>query len=432
MIRRSVAAALMAALAVSACSDDEEPRLQGERIPVRAPFFEIGGSGEIRPVPPAEPREEWSQAGGDAGRYGGHAQAPASLSLAWSADAGAGFSDRVAASDPVISGGKVFVRDGEASVFAFDAASGRRLWEADLAPPSEYSETGFGGGLAIDGGKLFATTGFGEVVAVSPETGEELWRHKAGAPFRAAPGARGGLVIAVTAANTAIGLNAETGERLWEVESGLARTGNLRGAAPAIGQDVAALPFGSGELMLVRGKAGSVFWSATVVSVGAQEGLAAFPDITSDPVLGPGPSVIAGNAGGALALFEGRTGRRVWQRDFGSLSPVWQAGDTLFVVSTDGKLLRLALQTGDALWVTDLPVWEDPEDREDAIVYAGPVLAGGRVLVTSSDGRLLAFDPQTGAALGEVEMPDGSRSGPAVAGGTVYVLTDGGDLLAYR
>lgn len=432
MIRRSVAAALMAALAVSACSDDDEGRLQGERIPIRTPAFDIGGSGEIRPVPPAEPREAWSQTGGDAGRYGGHAQAPASLSLAWSADAGAGFSDRVSASDPVISGGKVFVRDGDASVFAFDAASGRRLWETDLTPPSEYSETGYGGGVAVDGGKVFATTGFGEVVALSPETGEELWRYKAGAPFRAAPGARGGLVIAVTAANTAVGLDAETGERLWQVESGLARTGNLRGAAPAIGQDVAALPFGSGEVMLVRSRQGSVFWSATVVSVGAQEGMAAFPDITSDPVLGPGPSVIAGNAGGALALFEGRSGRRVWQRDFGSFSPVWQAGDTLYVVSSRGQLLRLATQTGDALWATDLPAWEDPDDKEDPIVYGGPVLAGGRVLITSSDGKLLAFDPQTGAALGEVEMRDGSRAGPAVAGGTVYVLTDGGDLLAYR
>jgi outer membrane protein assembly factor BamB len=150
-------------------------------------------------------------------------------------------------------------------------------------------------------------------------------------------------------------------------------------------------------------------------------------------VQGPqGPLIVAGNAGGAFAAWDARTARRAWQRDFGALGPAWPAGETLYVATSEPSVQRLALVDGRTLWRTELAAWEDPDDREDAIAYGAPVLAGGRVLVTSSDGRLLAFDPETGERLSEIEVPDGSSTGVAVAGGTVYMLTDAGDLLAYR
>ncbi|MGM0586256.1 MAG: PQQ-binding-like beta-propeller repeat protein [Pseudomonadota bacterium] len=430
-LRAGLAAALVAALA--GCSGDDEPRLPGERVSIRAQDGAAAGDqAEIRPVPAAQPREDWTQRGGGAQRDGGHVQTPSSLELAWSADVGTAPGDKLATAGPVVAQGKVFARDGASAVRAFDPASGRELWAADLTPEDEYAETGYGGGLAWSDGRLFATTGFGEVVALDPESGEELWRHRANAPYRAAPAAADGVVVAVTRNNMARGIDAETGEELWRMESGLARPGNLGLASAAIAQGVTAVPFGSGELMLVRLREGLGLWTVTLVSRGSGEGMSVFPDVASDPVLVSGPMVIAGNAGGALAAYDARNARRLWQRDFGSLSPVWAAEGTAWVTTSRPSVERIDLEDGHTLWRADLPAWEDPEDREGSISYAGPVLAGGRVLVTSSDGRLLAFDPQTGERLGDIAMPAGSSTGPAVAGGTVYVLTDEGDLLAYR
>ena len=333
---------------------------------------------------------------------------------------------------PVIADGRVFVRDGEAGVTAFDAASGAERWSIDLTPEIEDSDEGYGGGLAYADGTLFVTTGFGQLVALDPASGQVKWEHVADAPYRAGPAARAGVVIAIDRSDKAQAYDAATGEIRWTIQSGIAGRSALGGGSPAIFTDVSALPFGSGELMLVRTGPGFMMWTGTLVSRGTVDGLKAFTDVTSDPALASGPSIIAGNAGGALAMFDGRSGQRVWQRDFGSLTPVWVAGDTLYAVTTQPAVTRLDVATGETLWRTPLQAWEDPEDEEDPIAYAGPVLAGDQVLVTSSDGRLLTFDAQTGAAGAVAEMSGGSRSGPAVAGGTVYVLTDEGDLLAYR
>ena len=374
---------------------------------------------------------DWTHRGGGAQRSGGRLEAPASLSLAWRVSAGAGADERIPMAGPVIADGAVFVRDGEAGVEAFTTA-GADKWSVDLTPEGERARVGYGGGVAFADGKLFVTDGFGQLTALDAASGEELWRVKGSAPYRAAPTARGGMVVAVNRADVAAGFDAATGEKRWEIETGLPNAGNLGGAAPGLATDVAVLPFGSGEVMLVRTGPGFRVWTATVVSLGSTSGLSAFSDITSDPVLAPGPLVIAGNAGGALAMFDGRNGRRVWQRDFGSLSPVWAAGETLYAVTTQPAIVRLDIQTGATLWRTPLDAREDPDDAATGIVYGGPVLAGDRVLATSSDGRLLSFDAQTGAPGQVIEMPGGSRTGPAVAGGTVYVLTDDGDLLAYR
>ncbi|MEM6744687.1 MAG: PQQ-binding-like beta-propeller repeat protein [Pseudomonadota bacterium] len=436
--RAAATPAALAALAalLSGCTDDEEPRLAGAREPLRSEAEAAAGAAEIRPIPDARPVEAWTHPGGDAARGGGHVAAPTSLTLAWRVDAGSASGDRVPTSRPVIAEGRVHVRDGRAGVLSFDAASGRRLWEADLTPEDDEREDGFGGGVAVLDGRLFATTGFGEVVAMDPATGEVFWRAGGDAPFRSGPAAFEGVAVAVNRAMEAVAFDAETGERLWRSDSGMTRQGNLAGAGPAMAAGVTIAPFGSGELQLLRTARGSRLWTGVLISPVSAEGLAAFPDIASAPAIARTPQgapiIVAGNAGGAFAGFEGSSGRRLWQRGVGALGPAWPAGATVFLATTQPRLDRIDAITGDVLWSVELEGYEDPEDREGPISYSGPVLAGGRLLLTSTDGRLLSFDPLTGDRLSTVEMPDGSSTGVAVAGGTVYVLTDGGDLLAYR
>ncbi|HKK37019.1 MAG TPA: PQQ-binding-like beta-propeller repeat protein [Paracoccaceae bacterium] len=435
-MRRGLVLACALTAALAGCSDDED-RLAGERAPLR-PASEAGdvAATEIRPIPPARPAGDWTQVGGGPERSGGHLAAPSSLSLAWSVEAGAPVGERAAGGGPVVADGAVFLRDGASAVLAFDAASGRRLWRTDLTLEGEDADAGHGGGVAVADGVVAATTGFGEIAGLDPATGEVRWRRRANAPFRAAPAAGEGLAVAVTRADRALAADLATGEPRWTVESVLTRAGSLQGSAPALARGVAVVPYHSGELQLLRSGPGLTVWSQTLISSSSAEGMGAFPDVTSAPVIGRSPEgapiIVAGNAGGALEAFEGTTGRRLWRREFGSLSPVWAAEGTLFVATTEPRLARLDLMTGRTLWATTLDAYEDPEDREGAITYAGPVLAGGRLLTASTDGRLLSHDPETGAEISVADLPGGASVGPVVAGGTVYLLTDGGRLLALR
>jgi outer membrane protein assembly factor BamB len=104
----------------------------------------------------------------------------------------------------------------------------------------------------------------------------------------------------------------------------------------------------------------------------------------------------------------------------------------VYVVTTEPRLLRLDVSTGRTMWARTLDGFEDMEDRDGQITWAGPVLAGGRAWITSSDGRLLAFDGVSGEPRDVLEMPGGSVTGPIAYDGTIYVQTDDGQLLAYR
>jgi len=328
-------------------------------------------------------------------------------------------------------GGNIYTLDAAANVTSFNADSGARNWRVSLAPEGERGSEGFGGGLAAEDGTIYAATGFGEVLALSAASGEILWRKSFGAPFRAAPAVAQGLVVAVTRDNRALGLDAATGKIRWRVQAASSDAGLLGGASPAIAGRLVVLPFASGELIGVAGDAGRRLWSA--VLSGGRRGLArsAITDISGDPVV-VGPYVIAANQSGRLIAIDGRSGQRVWTRSTGSAAPIWAAGDTIFMVSDDAKLMRLSVRDGATLWFTQLTAYRDPEDREGPVSYSGPVLVGGRLLLTDSLGNLLSFDALSGAAQPGARVDGGSLTGPVVANGVVYVLSDSGTLHAFR
>ena len=432
---RSLVLGLFAVSALSGCGlfggDDEI--LEGERIRLRAAPAVIAPAGTVAtPLPLAQTNADWTQTNGTSSHNMGHLAGPGSLSRVWTSDAGVGSSDDGAiTSAPIVVGGKIYTLDAQANLTSFSAGSGGRNWQVSLAPEGEKGKEGFGGGVAADGGTIFAATGFGEVLAVSATSGEILWRQSFGAPFRAAPAAANGLVVAVTRDNRAVGLEAATGKVRWRMQAASSDAGLLGGASPAIAGRLVALPYASGELVATDGNSGRRMWSA--VLSGGRKGLAraAITDVSGDPVV-VGPYVIAANQSGRMIAIDGRSGKRVWTRNLGSASPIWAAGDTLFLASDDARLVRVSARDGSTLWSVQMPAYKDPEDFEDPISYSGPVLVNGSLLLTDSLGNLLSFDALTGAAQAGARIDGGSLTGPVVANGTVYVLSDNGTLYAFR
>ncbi|WP_340108568.1 PQQ-binding-like beta-propeller repeat protein [Pikeienuella sp. HZG-20] len=423
-------------LALSGCSvfEEDEERLPGDRIPVRAVEGEQmtapDVAAQLSAIGPATTNAEWTQVNGSPTHAMGHLAGPASLKVAWRADIGSG-GERLTGT-PVVAEGRVFTLDSSATVSAFGASGGAAQWRRDLSPEDESGDDGFGGGLAYEAGRLFVTTGFGQVVALDAASGEEIWRQKLPAPVRAAPAVANGVVVVVARDNTALAFSAEDGGVRWRAAGASSAAGIYGGASPAISPGgVAILPFGSGELIAVRAGSGQRLWSD--VLSGGRRGLArsVISDISSDPVI-IGVAVIAGNQSGRLAAIDGRNGRRGWTRDFGARGPVWAEGQTIFLISDNAELKRLSALDGSTMWSTPLPEYRDPEDREGAIGYGGPVLAGGRLILTSTEGEVLSFDPMTGAAKGAVSISGLAGLGPVVAGGTVYVLSQSGELVALR
>jgi len=411
---------------------EDEVRLSGERIAVRQAATEAAvASGTFAVVlPPAVANADWAQFNGNAAHTIGHVAASGGLQQAWRARIGSGSGGRIV-SPPVVAGGRVYAMDATATVSAHDAATGAQVWSVDLTPPGENSIDGFGGGLAAEGGRLYVTSGFGFLVALDAASGAEIWRGALRAPARAAPVVAAGRVFAVTRENRLFAFDAATGEAGWD-ERGLEQTaGILGGAGPAATDRIVVSPYSSGELTAYLSATGRPIWEEDLTGIRGSGGIAALNDVAGDPVIADGV-VYAASQSGRLVAIGLTDGDRLWTRNFGGSQAPYVVGDILFFVDDGGVLHALDRMTGDTAWRMPLEAFEDPDDREEPIVWAGPVAAGGRLLLVSSNRRLISVDPANGQILAEIPLSNGASVPPVVAGGTVYVLTDDASLLALR
>ncbi len=424
-------------LVLGACESDwfgeaPPPPLEGERIAI----LELGSGLTSDPefaaipleLPAARLNPEWPQYGGSLDKAMHHLAHGGSWQRVWSRAIGEGQSDsRRLVGTPVIAAGMMFAIDSDTRVSALDAATGTSLWASDITPDGE--DDGWGGGLAFDDGRLFVTTGNGEIMALDPANGAPLWRVHAGPPIRTPPAASQGRVHVVTADNTLLTLDAETGDSLW-VHRGLLGTASLMGGgAPSIAGSFVVATYTTGEVVALRAENGRVVWS-DVLALGGQAGVAALDDINGSAVIDR-DLVFVASYGGRLAAIDVTRGIRVWEQNLSTTQTPWVAGDYLWVVTSDAEVICFFKEDGRVRWINRLPLYEDPEDKEGAILWSGPVLAGESLIVAGSHGDAVIVSPYTGEIIDTVPVDRGLPLPPVVANARVHFVGDSGTVTVF-
>lgn len=436
MMRR-LALVVVASLGLAACSSwlggNSAPPLPGKRISVlsRDKTLEPEAKNLEIKLPPPEANEDWPQAGGYANHAMHHMEVGDRLQKQWSTGIGAAAGKRARLlAQPVVAEGMVFTMDAEAEVHAVNSQSGRTIWKRDLTPDDEDS-TFASGGVAYEDGQLFVSTGFAQVVSLDAKTGKVLWRQTLSGPMRGAPTVRGGRVFVITVDNQTHCLSAEDGSVQWSHQGIAEGASLLAGTSPAVDGNVVVVPYSSGELFALRVDNGTVLWQDQLATVRRTDNVATLSDIRGRPIIDRGRVYAIGHAD-MLVAIELRSGRRLWEREIGGIQSPWVAGDYLFLVTNNNEAVALEAKTGRIVWVTQLQIWEDEEDREGRIIWAGPVLASDRLILGSSSGRLVSLSPYSGEVLGRLSISDGVTIQPAVAENTMYFVTNDADLVAYR
>jgi outer membrane protein assembly factor BamB len=318
--------------------------------------------------------------------------------------------------------------DAAATVSAYDADNGRRVWRRELI---EDTDGVFGGGTAFADGRLFVTTGAGRLFALDAETGETAWSYDGSAPMRAGPTVRDGRVYAVSIVNETVALNAEDGSELWTHQGIEEQAGLLGSASPAATSAAVFVAYSSGELFALLPENGRSLWSDSLAGIARTESVANLTDVRAKPVA-DGNRVYAISNANRMTAIDTRRGARVWDKRLAGIEMPWLAGDWVFMVTVQSELLALERETGRIRWVRELARWEDPEDKDDPIVWQGPVLAGDRLVLLGSNGKAVSVSPYDGEVLGAIDIPGAPATPPVVADETLYILTDGATLAAYR
>jgi len=430
----------------------KKSNLRGVRIPVMSLDSDVKPDATIAatPVqlPPPYRNPEWPQPGGYASNAMYHLAAPGRLRQIWSEDAGKGNDiDSHLTSPPVVGGGLIFVQDSEAHVFAFRAGDGHAVWDRSLAPrngtdwPTLWGllgkhntidpPQGMGGGVAFDDGKIFVTSGFGVLRCLDGRTGRDIWQKNLGMPIVNAPVVSGGRIFVSTHDNHFYAFAENDGRQLWDHQGIPESAGILASTNAAVSGETVIVPYTSGEIFALRAQNGQVGWSDVLSRSGHVTALSALDDIAGRPVIDRGV-VYAVSQSGLMAAFSVNTGERLWSRDIGGIQTPWAAGDFVYVIDNNARLICLTRKEGRVRWIHQLPQYENLEKKADPIIWAGPVLVSDKLIAVSSNGYAEAVSPYDGKLTGRVEIPDGTNIAPVVANGILYLYTSDAELVALR
>ena len=438
--RFQAAILIAAALGISGCglfkrSAVKTPVL-GERVAILANEGDVvvdeGTAGMPMSLPVAVANTEWTQTGGSAAKSGGHFELGQALGNLFAVPAGRGntVTRRIAAS-PVVANGRIYVIDSMGAVRALDAQTGALYWASQTPNEKGNEHSLYGGGIAYANGRIYATNGLGFVAALDEQSGGILWQVRPGGPLRGAPTVADGTIYVMSQDNQIFSLKESDGSTNWSQAAALEIAGVFGTASPAVGQGTVVAGFSSGELNAYRYENGRQVWQDALQRTGVQTSVSSLNDIDASPII-DGGQVFAIGQGGRMVALELTTGQRQWEINLAGIATPWLAGEWLFVITNDAKLICVNRLSGKVRWINQLPAFERPKKKQGQIDYSGPLLAGGRLIVVGSNGVVVNVDPQTGSFQSQTRIKAGVSQAPVIANSTLYIYDDDAQLYAFR
>lgn len=439
--RISAPVAIALALGLAGCGvfggkDKPSTPTIGNRIPI---LSKVDTSAKIDPalaempvvLPAAAVNPEWPQAGATASKSYGNLALAAAPTRVWTQKIAGSTKQQRLASTPVVGGGKLFVMDTNGTVHAFDAGTGTSVWTQGFQIKGDGQSSVYGGGASFADGRLYVTTGMGEVAALDANDGKVLWKVKPAGPLRGSPTIAFNSVFVMTQANQLLSLNAADGAQQWSRAASVGQTGVFGVAAPAAGQGTVIAGFSTGELIAYRYENGRELWSDALARTSLSTTVGVLTDIDADPIIDRG-RVYALGQGGRMAAYELVTGQRIWELNLAGISTPAVAGDWIFTLTDDGRLLCIARSSGKVRWLTQLQTFKNQKKKKNPLFWSGPVLAGDKLWFVNSEGQYYSASVADGvpSLVGTVNAP--VTLAPIVANNTLYLLDDSGKITALR
>ncbi len=338
------------------------------------------------------------------------------LRTAWTAQVGRGSDQYHSALAPAVAVDAVFAADVRGRVYAYDPASGARIWQA---------ETGARviSGPYVSGNAVFVGTMDGEVIALKRADGASYWRTQISSEALAPPVSDGTLVIARGGDGMVHALSAVSGTRTWVFDRSVPNL-TLRGLGqPLIEGPLTFVGMDNGRVAALRMLDGQPVWEQLITAPTGRNELERLNDVDGQLLL-DGSDLFVASFGGEVVRLSGASGQVLWRRALKSYTGMARAGDLVVISDESGVVWGLDAETGAAAW------------RNEDLKYRrlSPVQAfNGYVVVGDFQGYLHWLDARDGRLVARNRVGRKPiRALPAVGDGLLYVLNQTGRLAAIR
>jgi len=370
-------ALIVAALAVSACSKDDEIKLEPARL------VDI--------------------------------QTTIGIKKLWSAKLGENAEFLRVNLQPAGDGNRIYAASRDGNVSAFHPETGKRDWQTELG-------TELSAGPGVGEGLVAVGTADGLIIVLEAKTGIERWRANLKGETLSAPVMSGDLVIVATIDSRLHALRALDGSELWVVEQSTPLLTMRGSATPAISGNTVIAGFDNGRLLAVDLDTGNIVWDAMLVPPSGRSDLERLSDVDGR-ISVVGQDVYASGYQGRVAALAAESGQVLWAREISSYVGVAADWTNVYTTNDDGEIVALYRRNGTESW------------RQDSLLRREPTLPVAfhtTVAVGDLEGYLHFFSVIDGAPVARLRMgKQAISSSPVVVAGRLYVQSDSGDIAAY-
>ncbi|GLQ46153.1 outer membrane protein assembly factor BamB [Dyella lipolytica] len=349
----------------------------------------------------------------------------------WTARVGHGAGDSGVRMQPAVVDGVLYAASTDGAVAAYDAATGKTLWEKKTRTHGWFGwgdkkrkDAFYSGGPAASGDLLVIGTLDGHVYGLSTKDGSERWITTLPSEVIDSPAIAGQLTVVRTQDGRVYGLDSGTGERRWVNDQGNVPLLSLRGNGPLLIAN-GVIFFGSddGKLIALRLDNGEKLWEQKLASGEGRTDIDRMNDADGSVVL-DGTSLYAAAYHGNLSAVDGPSGRQMWARPFSSYTSVAASGNSLFGVNDESQVWAFDKSSGADMW------------KSDALKYrwlTAPAVQGDYVVAGDIEGYVHWLQVGDGALAARERLSKKAiRAQPLVAGDMAYVVDVQGHIAAYR
>lgn len=317
--------------------------------------------------------------------------------------------------DPAVADGVVYLASPKGEVEARQLDGGKELWRQKVKLPLAGGP-GAGNGLVVIGAAN------GQVVALDAKTGAQRWRSFVAAEVLAAPAIGSDAIIVRTVDGKLHCLEMKDGVQRWVADQQLPRL-TLRGnSPPLISGDLVIAGFDNGRLVAVSLNNGSTVWDTAIGQARGSSELQRLIDIDSSIAV-DGDDLFVVSFQGRVARVARDSGQIIWAKDMSSYRGLTINAEAVFISTANGEIVKLDRSSGGELW------------RQTTLLrrqLSAPVLSDGHLVVADLEGVVHWMNASDGRIVARTSVGKRVSGAPLAVNGLVLVSNDDGALRVFR